>query len=315
MRDALGQHRFSFAPRWPKYTSLGLSSETVDELRALKSTNPDPVLTITCRTVRQQTEGLRPRLKVIGSADTSRLLRHRGIHIVRLRDILIILNSRSPWENLNCAYLFLRFEVLAAFLALSSGAYAQAPPSQAAGYDLVFADDFNPLSLSPNGGGNYNWFDGVWFWNPAPLSNISTTGTGLTLTWTANQGSDNTSIETFSTASPHYRTFQYGYFEVVMKWDVVTGAYPAVWLTPIEAAFGEDHYNGVQEQGEFDLFEGQAAQPHTYFGTVHDWKNLVGSANTNNSWQLSSDVDFSQYHKYGMLWVPGKVTGISTISH
>ena len=64
-------------------------------------------------------------------------------------------------------------------------------------------------------------------------------------------------------------------------------------MTPVEPAFGQDYYNGVHEQGEFDIFEGQGDEPHSYFGTVHDWKNGVDTANTNNFWRLSSNVDFS----------------------
>ena len=62
---------------------------------------------------------------------------------------------------------------------------------------------------------------------PIPrVSNISSTGSAVTLTWTSNQGSNNTTIEGFSNNNPHYHAYQYGYFEAEMKWDVVIGAYP-----------------------------------------------------------------------------------------
>ena len=126
--------------------------------------------------------------------------------------------------------------------------------------------------------------------------------------WQQGQGPDDTSIETFAQNNSNYRAWRYGYFEARMKWDVTTGAWPAFWLTPVETALGLDFYNGVQEQGEFDIFEGQGDEPHTFFGTIHDWKNGVGTANSNNTWPLGQSVDFSQYHTYGMLWTPGQVT-------
>jgi beta-glucanase (GH16 family) len=183
------------------------------------------------------------------------------------------------------------------------------PPAQAAGYSLMFSDDFTSLNLSPNGTGNYRWYDGVWFYNnPAPLANISVANSELSLVWQKSQTGDDTSVETFAQNNANYHAWRYGYFEARMKWDVVTGAWPAFWLTPIEAAFGQDVYNGAQEQGEFDIFEGQGDQPHIYTGTIHDWVNGKSTSNANNTWTLASTVDFSQYHTYGMLWIPGKVT-------
>ena len=51
----------------------------------------------------------------------------------------------------------------------SSGTSSASPPPQAAGYNLVFSDDFNSLNLSPNGLSNYTWYNPGMFWqNAAP---------------------------------------------------------------------------------------------------------------------------------------------------
>ena len=217
---------------------------------------------------------------------------------------MILCPSREPaWFSRCCRLAALLLPLAASSL---SGA---TPPPPAAGYALAFSDDFVSLDLSPNSAGNHTWYDGVWFFhNPAPLANISNANSELSLVWTSNQGPSDTSIETLAQSNPSYRAWRYGYFEARMKWDVVIGAWPAFWLTPIETVLGTDFYNGVQEQGEFDIFEGQGDEPHTFFGTIHDWVNGKGTANANNTWKLASSVDFSQYHTYGLLWVPGKVT-------
>jgi len=217
---------------------------------------------------------------------------------------MLLCSSREPGWLIRSCWLAALLPPFAA-----SPMVGATPPPQAAGYALAFSDDFVSLDLSPNGAANHTWYDGVWsYHNPAPLANISTANSELSLVWKANQGPSDTSIETLAQGNPNYRAWRYGYFEARMKWDVVAGAWPAFWLTPVETALGQDFYNGVQEQGEFDIFEGQGDEPHTFFGTIHDWVNGKGTANANNFWELPSSVDFSQYHTYGMLWVPGKVT-------
>ncbi len=93
-----------------------------------------------------------------------------------------------------------------------------------------------------------------------------------------------------------------------MKWDVVPGAWPAFWLIPVEDAKGSSTYNGVKESGEIDIFEGQGGQPHTFYGTVHDWINRASTSNQDNHFALPADVDLSQFHVYGMLWTPGRIS-------
>jgi len=72
---------------------------------------------------------------------------------------------------------------------------------------------------------------------------------------------------------------------------------------------------GAEETGELDVFEGQGdtEDAHTFFGTIHDWVTANGAstdiANSNghNNYKLPG-VDFAQWHTYGVLWVPGRVT-------
>jgi beta-glucanase (GH16 family) len=72
---------------------------------------------------------------------------------------------------------------------------------------------------------------------------------------------------------------------------------------------------GVKETGELDVFEGQGdvENRQTFFGTIHDWVQTGGYAadianNNGRNYYLVRGVDFSQWHTYGVLWVPGRVT-------
>jgi hypothetical protein len=223
--------------------------------------------------------------------------------------------TRSTVRQLrgNCvtALAFVVVVVLIALPAQSQRADEIRPgtPPQAQGYKLVFEDDFHKFDLSPQGTGPHTWHEGVWFSQKhAPLSNISASGSILTLKWQRGQETSDTSISTLSRDTRHFKAWRYGYFEARMRWDVVRGAWPAFWLIPVQDATGQDIYNGTKESGEIDIFEGQGDRPHTFYGTVHDWVNLHDTPSRNNAFPLPSDVDMSQFHVYGLLWTPGKVT-------
>jgi hypothetical protein len=184
-----------------------------------------------------------------------------------------------------------------------------APPPQAQGYKLAFAGEFDRLDLSPDGRGIHAWYEGIWFNHQhASRKNISVANSMLCLEWERGQGAVDTSITTFSPQAGNNGAWRYGYFEARLRWDVVKGAWPAFWLIPVEDATGQDIYNGTKESGEIDIFEGQGDHPHVFYGTIHDWVNLTDHANKNNFFALPGNVDLSQFHTYGLLWTPGKVT-------
>jgi beta-glucanase (GH16 family) len=205
--------------------------------------------------------------------------------------------------------------MIAALAFIGSDAWAQqaraklTPPSQAQGYKPVFVDEFDKIDLSPNGLGAHSWYEGVWWYSKhAPLGNISASGSTLSLTWQRGQSATETTISTLSRDGHNFAAWRYGYFEARMRWDVVKGAWPAFWLIPVQSLNNRDVYNGTKESGEIDIFEGQGDHPHTFYGTIHDWINLHDHASKKNAFALADNTDFSQYHVYGLLWTPGKVT-------
>ena len=184
-------------------------------------------------------------------------------------------------------------------------------PAQVSPYQLVFSDDFTTLDLGSSEDDSYRkphtWYEGVWFsQRHAPREAFVAANSMLSLNWRRGQPQPDSSISTFSRYSAQYHAWRYGYFETRMKWHPDAGAWPAVWLIPVQAAIA----GRPREAGEIDIFEGQGNQPHTFFGTIHHWKGLqhLGSSSPSNRFPLPSKTDFSEFHTYGLLWVPGLVT-------
>ena len=199
------------------------------------------------------------------------------------------------------------------------------PPSQAAGYNLVFTDDFDDptLNLSPNGLDDYYWYNPGMFWEsavPAPATNIAVANSILTLTWNSGQDSSacvppivpktcalwDTSIATAAIDGSYYRAWTYGYFEARLNWDPVTGSWPAFWMIPLEG-MSQNGNPGAATQGEFDIMEGQGYYANHLYFTLHIWVNGTDQGPGTYDYTVPSGVSLSDYHTYGLLWTPGNV--------
>jgi hypothetical protein len=123
------------------------------------------------------------------------------------------------------------------------------------------------------------------------------------------------------------------YIEAVLKWQpltsssATTSSFPAFWALPIEGNFSpySDQWPG-QPAGythsiETDFFEAEPNDAGTdmYGGSLHDWYGIVGETcppgfcQANAPYQdgqraVPAGTDFTQYHRYGFLWVPATAT-------
>jgi len=198
-----------------------------------------------------------------------------------------------------------------AYSTISLSLLAAPPLAKSGKYQIVFSEEFNSVDLgfedrkpSP---APHTWYEGIWFSKQhAPRNQFVSAKSTLSLIWKRGQLQPDSSISTFSRYSPRYHAWRYGYFETRMKWQPLEGAWPAVWLIPVQAAVD----NAPHESGEIDIFEGQGSEPHTFFGTIHHWNGAhhLASSSPRNHFPLPSTTNFSEFHTYGLLWEPGRVT-------
>jgi hypothetical protein len=88
----------------------------------------------------------------------------------------------------------------------------------------------------------------------------------------------------------------YGYFEIRTKLPFGKGLWPAFWMVPIR---------DKTLPPEIDVFEAIGDDPNRVYSTVH-WGKSQAAAEQKS---FPVDVaDYSQWHTYGVLWTPDRIT-------
>lgn len=117
------------------------------------------------------------------------------------------------------------------------------------------------------------------------------------------------------------KQFQYGYFEANIRINGYSDLmWPAFWLTPeaIQYSNVAPKYGEWPRSGEIDIMESvnnNGIQQSTLHcnntrcecGSVQDYY-CCDTASNGVPVASVSNVDFSQWHKFGCLWEPGKIT-------
>jgi beta-glucanase (GH16 family) len=87
-----------------------------------------------------------------------------------------------------------------------------------------------------------------------------------------------------------------------MAWEPTPGSWPAFWLAPIQIF-------KASTSGEIDIFEGQGSDPAIFYATLHIWADNGKRQlfHQGCACRLSKDNNFAAWHKYGLLWTPGKM--------
>ncbi len=109
--------------------------------------------------------------------------------------------------------------------------------------------------------------------------------------------------------------FKYGRIEAKLKYDVVSGAFPAFWTIGTcayyltgETIHGLQYSKGTQwaQNGELDVFEGRGTNATIIQG---GWYNQDdGKGNMSMEFGHKDNVDASQYHIYAIEWTETTIT-------
>ena len=92
---------------------------------------------------------------------------------------------------------------------------------------------------------------------------------------------------------PIEKSYLYGYFEAEIKLDIKQGMWPAFWLLNTKY---------VDKRPEIDIVEVLGHEPNRLYHTYHTWTP------DHSQLQGESVIDTSQFHKFGLLWEPNRLT-------
>jgi len=177
------------------------------------------------------------------------------------------------------------------------------PPADQAGFDrLVLNERFDSETELLS-----RWSLGLWYQGNL-LSNkaLSTDGGIGEFVATPESPLRLADLSSWTAGAAGRRTFKYGYFDVRMRWATnPNGNWANFWL------LSEDVAN-VPYSGSWPAYceiDGVEAYDGGYQSTVHDWlgKNQDTSFSRLHAFRTSG-YDPEQWHTYGILWRPGKIS-------
>jgi hypothetical protein len=171
------------------------------------------------------------------------------------------------------------------------------------GYHLSFDDEFDSLSVSPQGPG------GRWFTRTKdtfgdarfvdPGSGFPFTASNGILSIEARKFPDGWRSGILASVDPKGNGFsqQYGYFEMRAQFPKGPGTWPGFWMLTTDSLV-----NPKQTTFEIDIVEQYGRTPATLFTTIHWWPPKgMGSHHAVGS--HCEAVNMSRgYHSYGLLW-------------
>ncbi len=165
---------------------------------------------------------------------------------------------------------------------------------------VLFEDEFNEIRIDNTDARPHAWYNGLWYETPNPLSQIGVEDGILTLE--TPPGRRSTSITTVARSGTAGVVFRHGFFEARMRFGNSENDWAAFWLFSRPHSLGTDGDHWC----EIDIFEHFGA--NAFVGTVHDWTKQNHLTNSGAYHRLlGSHVDFSEWHRYGLLWTSQKL--------
>jgi hypothetical protein len=184
--------------------------------------------------------------------------------------------------------------------------------ARGAGYtELVFEDNFDVLSLSPNGAGSYRWYKLRSLGQIVPADHFRHSDGQLTLVTPPGERKGlNASVATFPTDNEPGTTpslFRYGYFEARIRFDpqVNWDNWAAFWLLdPVH----QQQSSKDAKWCEIDVVE--AVSPTSYVANAHDWTGGRPPKSVPSTTKVVSvrEIDFRNWNVFGLLWEPNTIT-------
>ena len=225
-------------------------------------------------------------------------------------------------------------------------------PSQAAAagyktetFSTVSGFSSKTVDMRLTNASGFQWYFFNFFGYQTTSAPISFNSDGsINIAEVAGAANSNIASAVYIPAAPYYRGTAFGgggYFEATLSFNSssvnLVGGWPAWWTMSIEHLAGlageqwPGQASGYDHFIEPDIFEAdtQWAGANTYGGDAHDWYGQWGAATCSSYCDVSisnlsgnafvrtvpTSTNFSQYHKYGLLWIPATSTRSGSLTY
>ncbi|WP_423129690.1 glycoside hydrolase family 16 protein [Gaoshiqia sp. Z1-71] len=177
-----------------------------------------------------------------------------------------------------------------------------------AGYELVWADEFNYSGLPDTAKWNFDTEGNAWGWgnNEAQFytdarklnARVKNGKLYITARKETYEGKEYTSARLTTKGKGDWR---YGWFEIRAKLPRGRGMWPAIWMLPSNWEYG-----GWPASGEIDIMENVGYMPDTILATVHT-RSYNHSIQTQQPDSIVLPDCYDKFHVYQMEWEPDQI--------
>jgi beta-glucanase (GH16 family) len=196
-----------------------------------------------------------------------------------------------------------RLMALAAIAILFSGFN-----SAAAGWKLVWSDEFNGDSIDTNHwmfetGNHYGWGNNELEFYTANPDNAYVSNGVLHIVALQKKTNGIASYTSARMKSEGLFSHQYGRFEFRAKFPQGKGFWPAIWLMPSASPYG-----GWPSCGEIDVVENKGDYPAVVQGTIHYAGPDGGHLQSTDLYTFTPGNGAGQFHDYLLEWTTNSIS-------
>lgn len=188
----------------------------------------------------------------------------------------------------------------------------EVPQTQQGGWSLAWNDEFDGNRLNSD----YWDFDlgtgsqfGLNGWGNNELQYYTSRNENVTLAngklvLTAREESyEGMSYTSGRVVTRNKLSWRYGRFEIRAKLPEGQGLWPAIWMLPIDNAYG-----GWPQSGEIDIMELVGHEPNTVHGTVHFGDPWPDNKHIGQSFVRRDSAFSKTFNEFQIDWEPGEIT-------
>jgi beta-glucanase (GH16 family) len=187
-----------------------------------------------------------------------------------------------------------------------SQAFPQTSNQLAAGWKLIWSDEFNYNGLPDSSKwsfdvGGKGWGNNEWQYYTGADTNNAVVHDGKLQIIARKSNKENNAYTSARLVTKHKGDWLNGKIEIRAKLPAGRGLWPAIWMLPTD-----NEYGGWPKSGEIDIMENVGFEPDSIFCSIHtqSFNHVIGTQKTRG---IKIINPYTSFHLYSIKWSQQKI--------